>query len=169
MSESSNGFPAPFGRKPAAPSERADFELFAERNADKFIPILEARRERIPSLFRCWPGFFFPQAWFLYRKMYGWAAFVCVAPILAFNLVGPGGARWVGYAMAFVGLAGRRLYVASARGTIARIRAAHRDDAEARDLLRRAGGVSVSGALVGGLIVAATFAGAFVVALRARH
>ena len=31
----------------------------------------------------CWPGFFFPQAWFLYRKLYGWAALCCLLPIVA--------------------------------------------------------------------------------------
>jgi hypothetical protein len=142
-----------------------DIEAFVGPNTEKFLPLfgLQIGRRR-PHL--CWPGFFVPLAWFMYRKMYGWAALTCALPIFAtaldFGVLRP---LMIG-APTFLGLAGRHIYVAQARQTIARIRAAgrFRSEEEMRQTLTSAGGVSTAGAMVGGAIVFCGFATAFVVA-----
>ena len=102
--------------------------------------------------------------------MYGWAAFACVTPLLVSNLHGMGGyGRWLVFMPAFVAIAGRKLYVAGARRTIARIRAASPDEDAARDLLRRAGGVSTAGAIVGGLFFVSTTFIVFKAGFQAGH
>ena len=95
-----------------------------------------------------------PQAWFLYRKMYLWAALVSAGPLL-FAYVPK--LAWLNWSTSLVGAIGLRLYVAGAARTIARIRASAADEAEARALIARAGGVSRVGAAFGLLFAFSAF------------
>jgi len=140
--------------------ERADMALFAARNLGKFMPLYDAMAAGRRGSPFCWPGFLAPQAWFLYRKMYLWAALVSAGPLLLAYL---SKWAWLSWGTAFIGASGSRLYVAGARKTIARIRAAAADEAEARALIARAGGVSRIGAAIG-LVFAFS---AFIVVLKA--
>lgn len=141
---------------PNEPAESDDFTTFIGPNADKFAPLFapggtRRRWRRAPF----WPGFFFPLAWFMYRKMYGWAAFACALPIFV-GLVNLGAfQRVLMSAPTLAGLAGRSLYAVQARRTIARIRAGNpgRPEEEVRQLIASAGGVSNAGAIVGGAIM----------------
>ena len=114
-------------------------------------------------------GILFPQAWFLYRKLYGWAALCCLLPIVATALnLGLFGRVMVASTSA-MGLAGRGIYIAAARRTIARIRAASRDEDDAQTTIQRAGGVSIAGAVVGGLIVLGANVTAFLIGIHVLH
>ena len=108
----------------------------------------------------CWPGLLAPQAWFLYRKMYLWAAVVSAGPLLLAYIPRLGWLNWGG---ALIGAFGLRLYLAHARRTIARIREAAADEAEVQALIVSAGGVSRIGAAIG---LAFAFS-AFVMSLKA--
>jgi hypothetical protein len=134
---------------------RSDLALFVGPNVEKFVSVFGSAGKRRIGRWACWPGFFFPLAWFMYRKMYGWAALACALPIFA-SVMNFGPFKSVLVSLpTVVGLAGRRVYVAGARRTIARVRASlsGRPEEELRETLARAGGVSVPGAIVGGAIV----------------
>ena len=133
----------------------SDFARFVGPNLEKFAPASGSTRMRRFFGRPCWPGFFFPVAWFMYRKMYGWAALACALPIFA-GVMNFGGFKPVLISLPTVaGLAGRKLYRVGARRTIARIRVSlsGRSEEALGETLARAGGVSVPGAIVGGAIV----------------
>jgi hypothetical protein len=163
-----------FGPPRVEAERRADLAAFIGANAETFMPSYDLDgRTRWRGL--CWPGFFFPVAWFMYRKMYGWAALACALPIIGGALkLGPLASILTG-ASSLVGLAGRTVYVAGAQRTIARMRASAGDQPaeDFRRSLTEAGGVSTAGAWVGGLItVLATgtgFALGFVAGFKAHH
>jgi hypothetical protein len=125
-------------------SERADMALFVAGNRARMMALYEARAAgRWPF---CWPGLLAPQAWFLYRKMYVWAALVSAGPFLIAYFPQLAILSW---SASLAGALGLRLYFDAAEKTIAGIRAASGDDAEARVLIARAGGVSRIGAVIG--------------------
>ena len=64
----------------------------------------------------CWPGLLAPQAWFLYRKMYLWAALVSAGPLLIAYL--PGWA-YLDWGASLIGALGLRFYFAGAPRAIA--------------------------------------------------
>jgi hypothetical protein len=130
---------------------REDLAVFFQRNGERLARLYEARA-RAPF---CWPGLLFPQAWFLYRKMYLWAALVSAGPLLLAYAPKIGFLEW---GTSLIGALGLRLYFAQAEATIARIRAAAADEEEARALIAKAGGVSWTGAGVGAAFVFAAFA-----------
>jgi len=146
-----------------AAAREADLRLFAGANADVFVKLSNALATKSAGgKTICWPGFLFPAAWFLYRKMYGYAAITVLLPVLASLVHVPGEiTRWIGFGFAFLGAFGKRLYLARARRMIAEIRAAATDEANARETIARAGGVSVAGAVIGALLIAAFIAFAF--------
>ncbi len=139
---------------------RADMAAFVERNHRRFMPHYDAliSGQRVAPF--CWPGLLAPQAWFLYRKMYVWAALVSAGPLLLAYIPRLGWLNWGG---SLIGAFGLRLYLAYARRTIARIRETTDDEAEVQALITRAGGVSRIGAVIG-----LTFAfSAFILSLKA--
>jgi hypothetical protein len=140
--------------------QRSDLALFVGPNVEKFVSFFGSAGRRRISRWACWPGFFFPVAWFMYRKMYGWAALACALPILAGVMnFGPFRPALAGLPT-LVGVLGRRVYLAGARRTIARVRASlsGRPEEELRETLAHAGGVSIPGAIIGGAIVLGVFA-----------
>jgi hypothetical protein len=151
----------------AGPDTDSDLRLFFGPNAEVFLSAIERRKAGRWFVGPCWPGFFFPAAWFLYRKFYGWAALCCIVPILATTLNFGEFGRALLVAPGLLGLQGRRLYVATAGTTIARIRASSQNEEEARETIRRAGGVSIAGAVLGGLLASIAIALAFIVGFRA--
>ena len=117
---------------------------FVGRNAARLMPLYDlAAAGRWPF---CWPGLLLPQAWFLYRKMYLWAALVSAGPLLIAFVPDLAALNW---ATSILGALGLRFYFAGARRTLARIRAVARDEEEAQALIARAGGVSYVGAAIG--------------------
>jgi hypothetical protein len=153
----------------AEPEANSDFQRFVGPNLQKFeAPPGESRVRRWRTL-GCWPGLFFPQAWFLYRKLYGWAALCCLLPIVATALnLGVIG-RLLVASTSVMGFGGRGIYIAAARRTIVKIRATSRDEDDAQQTIRRAGGVSIAGAVIGGLIVAGANVTAFLIGVHVLH
>ena len=139
---------------------RADMAAFVKRNQARFMPIYDALVSGRGVAPFCWPGLLAPQAWFLYRKMYVWAALVSAGPLLLAYVPQLG---WLAWGVSIIGAFGLRLYLAYARRTIARIRATVADEAEVQALIVRAGGVSRVGAGIG---LAFAFS-AFVMSLKA--
>ncbi len=126
--------------------ERADMALFAVRNPRAILAAYDAIAKGRGGWPLCWPAVLAPQAWFLYRKMYLWAALVSAGPLL---LAYVPSLTWLNWGAAIVGAGGLRLYVGAARKTIARIHASAADEVDARALIARAGGVSWIGAAIG--------------------
>jgi hypothetical protein len=139
---------------------RADMAAFVARNHARFMPIYDALVSGQGVAPFCWPGLLAPQAWFLYRKMYVWAALVSAGPLLLAYIPR---LAWLNWGGALIGAFGLRLYLAYARRTIARIRETAADEAEVQTLIARAGGVSRMGAAIG---LAFVFS-AFVMSLKA--
>jgi hypothetical protein len=138
----------------------SDLRLFAGANAAAFARLSAAPRAGWSAV--CWPGLAVPAIWFLYRKMYGWAALVVLGPVVASLAHLPGSlVQGAALAASLLGAFGNRLYLARARRMIAEIRAAAADEAAARATIARAGGVSVAGGIVGALLVGAFLALAF--------
>lgn len=137
---------------------RADMALYVARNAKPMMAHYEARAAGGWPF--CWPGLLVPQAWFLYRKMYLWAAAVSAGPLLIayFPHLAP-----LSWSASLIGALGLKLYFDGAAKTIAAIRSTSADDDEARALIARAGGVSRIGAVFG---LAFAFS-AFVLSLKA--
>jgi hypothetical protein len=150
---------------------RSDLALFVGPNVEKFASVFGSAGGRRRRRWTCWPGFFFPLAWFMYRKMYGWAALACALPIFAGVLDFGVFQRLLMSAPSFIGLSGRLIYAVQVRRTIARIRAAGRGqpEEELRQALVRAGGVSAAGAIVGGAIMVCALVIGVMAGLKARH
>ncbi len=127
-----------------AEPEDADMALFVGRNRARLMALHRAYRDGASPF--CWPGLLAPQAWFLYRKMYVWAALVSAGPLLIAFVPRLALLNW---ATSLIGALGLKLYFASARRTIARIRAEAQDEEAARASIARAGGVSRVGAALG--------------------
>lgn len=139
-----------------APEERdrADMALFVARNHARILRAYDARVGGGSRGSFCWPGFLAPQAWFLYRKMYLWAALVSAGPLLLAYVPKLAFLNW---GTSLVGALGLRLYLGGAAATIARIRASAADEGQARALVARAGGVSRIGAIIGLLFAFSAF------------
>jgi hypothetical protein len=129
-----------------------DIWLFAGPNAEKFFRTgPEGKGDGIPFL-PCWPGFFMPLPWFLYRKMY-LCATSCFIPVLVVGLHVPAFLTIiVGCLPCLLGGMGRWLYVVAARRKIAEIRDRLPSDKDARAVIAMAGGISVAGAALGATI-----------------
>ena len=118
--------------------------LFVARNRDRLLAGFDAHMAGGWPF--CWPGLVAPQAWFLYRKMYLWAALVSAGPLALGYFPKWGFLEWGTSALGAFGL---KLYFAGAERAIARIRAETESEAEAQALIARAGGVSAAGAALG--------------------
>lgn len=146
--------PQAFAAKPAATLEADDLQRFVATNWPKFMPTYLAQvaggRWR-PAI--CWPAFFAPVVWAMYRKMYAVAAVLLLTPIALSMLHAPTGLIRASAASSWaLAWYGRHLYVWGARRTLAEIRASASDDATALDAIGRAGGVSRAGAVIGVLL-----------------
>ncbi len=109
----------------------------------------------------CWPGLIAPQAWFLYRKMYLWAALVSAGPLLIAYFPG---LAYLDWGASLIGALGAEVLFRRRRGGDRRASAPRAaDEDEARALIARAGGVSAPGAVIG---LAFAFS-AFVLSLKA--
>ncbi|MDE3175343.1 MAG: hypothetical protein KGM15_04440 [Pseudomonadota bacterium] len=150
---------------PVSPeSARADMALFAARNQARILRAYDAWIGGRGGSF-CWPGLLAPQAWFLYRKMYLWAALVSAGPLL---LAYVPKLAFLNGGTSLIGAFGLRLYLNEAAATIARIRAGAADEEAARRQIARAGGVSRVGAVIGLLFAFSAFVLSLKLGLRGR-
>jgi hypothetical protein len=149
---------------PPPRTETDDLRLFVGPNVGRFEQSLQARGfRRLNWKEVCWPAFFAPIPWFLYRKMYACAAAAAVVPTIAQTAFKwPGLQSAVGVAVSLVALRGHMFYVSHARRVVGEIRRDVADESEARALIARAGGVSIAGAWIGAIIMIALVAAALV-------
>ena len=135
-----------------AESEWRDVATFIGPNAHKFEVVWV--KTRVQSMAKgagfkigwCWPPLFIGFAWFLYRKMWGFGALLLVVPVVVGYLLPGGGAIGLGVAFAMMA---KSIYVQHAVVKIAKLRARGAGDAE----IAAAGGVSVAGGIIGGVIL----------------
>ena len=101
------------------------------------------------------PAFFFPMAWFLYRKLYLEGILITFLIPMVINLVFPNlpTAVYMGLS-ASVAVFASQYYVNSAAKKIKKLIASGLSESELRARLERLGGVSNVGATVGGLVSA---------------
>ncbi len=142
----------PIDAPPMALGERElDFLRFSGPNGAAFL-----RAFLRPGAFAggiCWPGLFFPIAWFLYRRLYVYAGAAVLLPALASGAGLPRAVTWaVPVAVTAMGAMGRRLYADAARRSIADIRARSADAPAFEAGLRAFGGVSMAGAVLGAVL-----------------
>lgn len=147
-----------------AASDWGDVAAFIGPNAARFQPLWAKLREQAMQKGAgfatgwCWPAFLTGFAWYLYRRMWVAGAILLAVPLaIAFLLPVSGGS--IGIAMALA-LLSRTAYIQHAVSRIAKIRASGGGERE----IAAAGGVSVAGGVVGGVIIA-FFLGAFILAL----
>ncbi len=100
------------GIERADPSEISkDLRLFVGPNFDAFAHVLaNAKKSWWGAI--CWSGFFFPVPWFLYRKMYGIAAFITRRSLGAFGAKGANSRRLIQRNICLYRLSTRRPRVA---------------------------------------------------------
>jgi hypothetical protein len=137
--------------------DTAAIAAFAGGRASAFEPALCRLAGDGARMGVCWPGLLAPLPWFLYRKMYLWAAVVVLTPFAAMVMLRePTLLKYFASATAVLGAAGPCLYVRHARALIAEIRASATSPEDAMARIAQAGGVSIGGAALG---VAVTLAG----------
>lgn len=135
-----------------------DVARFIGPNADRFRRSWEATRDKIAAkgggmaFGFCWPCLLFSFAWFFYRRLWAAGLAILLVPIV-FSLVFESSGGMLG-ALIGISLFAKSAYVQHAVGKVARIRQAGGGD----DEIVRAGGISVAGGAIGGLIMALGYA-----------
>lgn len=133
---------------------RDDLELFIGKNAGPYLALFDRQQEKRRGIAFCWPAFFVPVAWFMYRRMHLYIAVVLAIVTVIVTMVpfkGSGGAG--AFAVAFA-MSGKPLYLAFAQRKINKINKRATDEAQRLRLIEKAGGTSVTGAVIGSLITA---------------
>jgi hypothetical protein len=138
--------------------ERTGWEeiaTFIGPNADRFHGAWEATRAKVATgrggiaFGFCWPALLFGFAWFFYRRMWAAGLALLVVPVvLGFFFDMRGGGIGV---MVATALFSKSLYVQHA---VSKIGAVHEQGGGGGEAIAAAGGVSVAGGAIGGLILA---------------
>jgi hypothetical protein len=148
------------GRPKPAVVERynddALFALFFGPNAEMYLATLDALDIKNVNLSRpvrswSWPAFLLTLPWLLYRKLWLAAAATVVLPLLFFYFV-PAKSGIPLFVYIIIAMYAKSIYVQSAAAQIRRITAENKDPEVVRDKIRRAGGVSIAGGAIGGII-----------------
>lgn len=125
-----------------------EMHFFVGKNWHKFESAFEDWSRGKPGLSWCWPGFFIPTVWLLYRKMYmEFGLLVLLATVLEY-VVGNMGLV-LGLVMA---LQGKALYFMHAKRKILAIRDRSASPEEAAIMMSEAGRTSTAGAIIGCLL-----------------
>jgi hypothetical protein len=132
-----------------------DIALFVGPNAKRFQRAWQATRAKFEggrggiAFGFCLPALLFGFAWFLYRRMWTMGAMLLVLPVaLSYFFASAGGSIGLSIAMS---LFGKSLYMQHAVARIGALRERGAGDEE----IAAAGGTSLVGGLVGGVILAA--------------
>jgi hypothetical protein len=133
------------------------FAAFAGPNHEVYSHTLEKMRAKDPALRKlpltwCWPAFLITIPWLLYRKLYGWAAGL-IGTVVILSLVFPTNSNsgTVGLSV-MLGMMGKALYVQRAFKRIEKLRARAANEEELEALVKKAGGVSIPGAVIGTIL-----------------
>lgn len=148
---------APDDTAPAAFGEDA-LRLYLGRNPGPYVAFWErAHTSSHPFVWSWnWWGLLFPLPWLFYRKLWAVGAAVVLLPVLLDALIGFGSKA--GFVLAaLVAAGGKPLVVERAERKIRTIDALGLLSQESIDRLRRAGGVSRPGAVIGALLMVSVF------------
>ena len=99
----------------------------------------------------CWWGFLTPLPWLFYRKLWAVGSLLLLLPILSEAVLETGAKAGFGL-MALVGALGMPLVIERCQRKVRRVQAMGLPAGEAIEQLRQAGGVSLAGAVFGGLL-----------------
>lgn len=99
----------------------------------------------------CWPGFLFGFAWFFYRKQWLAGGVLLVIPIIL-AMLSSSTAGMSGMAVA-MGVVGKTIYLMTANQRIHKLREQRLSPTDYQRALKKEGGVSVLGGIIGGTIV----------------
>ncbi len=156
----------------AAPAEidRELFALYFGPNAAPFLATLDKMYAANPSLKRAvrswsWPAFLVTVPWFLYRKRWLEAVTFTLLPIVFFYFFPKASSAGIGLALV-AGMQAKAWYVMAAAGRIRSILREETDPHRAREKIARAGGVSIPGAIIGGVMLLGAVAGVLMPLLR---
>jgi hypothetical protein len=108
-----------------------------------------------------WGGFLVPIPWMFYRKLYLWGAGVLLALIIL-EMVWPAAAKHSAAAFIVFAVGGKRLYVEHALKRIRKILERKLPPKERDELIGKAGGMSIPGAVLGTAIIVAGVVSLFV-------
>ena len=137
-------------------SERERLRAFIGPNADRYLD-LKFSPQKWGFKKICWTAFFFPKAWFLYRKLYIEGIAILLIPI-AIVILFPQLSNANFAISGVIAMMGTTYYLGRAEMKIKTIAAAGLSVQEEEVLLRKAGGVSRVGAGFAMLIYAAAIA-----------
>ena len=152
-----------FGRRQGHPLRRSlsfvDEEellrVYFGTNAEKFLTIHRKTEQKGWASSFNWAVLFFPVIWFLYRKMYITGAFLVLMPFVLVALFPDVGfERYLGIAFFLLAFSANGLYVASAQWRIESFKKRGLAQDALESLVRKSGGTSVPGAVLGAMILA---------------
>lgn len=137
-----------------AASDWADVATFIGPNAPRFERVWAKLRDQSMAKGAgfvqswCWPALLFGFAWFFYRKLWAMGAVLLILPVVLGLFVSSHGAA-IGVSAAST-ISAKNLYVQHAVTRIAKLRAAGGGAQE----IAAAGGFSVAGGVIGGVLFA---------------
>lgn len=133
------------------------FVAFVGPNHEIYRRTLAKMRAKDPALRKilltwCWPAFLITIPWLLYRKLYSWAAGL-IGAVIVISLVLPESSNsgMLGIYM-IMGMIAKPIYVQYALKRIEKLRGRTGSEEELEALVRKAGGVSIPGAVIGTLL-----------------
>lgn len=137
----------------------ADIATFIGPNAARFEANWAKTREKIVEKGNgvtfgfCWPALFFSFAWFFARKQWATGGVLLVLPIVLAMLLDTHGSGGLG-ALIVIAMIAKSMYLQAVVPKVHDIIGALPAGTARDDALRAAGGISMPGAVVGGIILA---------------
>ncbi len=146
------------GKQESAPTafREDDLRLYFGPNAGPYVAFWErVQASGLPFVWSWnWWGFLFPVPWLLYRKIWAVGAAVVLLPILLNSMIGFHAEAGIALAT-LIAAASKPLVIERAERKIRTISALKLLSQESIERLRRAGGVSRPGAVIGALLMIA--------------
>ncbi|MEM7221687.1 MAG: DUF2628 domain-containing protein [Pseudomonadota bacterium] len=143
----------PYAPRAASPVAAEDLRIALGPNDEPYMALWRrAQRARLGHYGSwCWWGFLTPLPWLFYRKLWAVGAALVLLPILSQAVLDTGAKAGFGL-MALVGGFGMPMVIERCQRKARRVQALGLPAGEAIERLRKAGGVSLPGAIFGGLL-----------------
>ena len=149
---------APCAATSAPTGAEDDLRLALGPNAEPYVKLWRRSRRVWLTAYGswCWWGFLIPLPWLFYRKLWAVGSVLVVLPILAEAVLGTGARAGFGLS-ALVGAFGMPLVLDRCRRKARRVQSLGLPAGNAIEYLRRAGGVSIPGAVFGFVLTLSYF------------
>lgn len=141
----------------AASETDAVFTAFVGPNHELYGRTLAKMRAKDPALRKlpltwCWSAFLITIPWLMYRKLYGLAAGL-IGGVIAISLILPEiSSTGTAGSYAVISMFAKTTYVQHALKRIQKLRSRATSEEELETLVKRAGGVSIPGAVIGTIL-----------------